>query len=299
MHADLRDRDAGSIPGLGRSPRGGHGYPLQYSCLGNCMHRGAWWATVHGVAKSHTQLKWLSTYACLHPVDTTWWPGSGGWRDYNAGSHVTLIVFAGLPPPGHCRDSKLKYAPSFCERGLIFSPGSSALRTGFRLGTHLETYREALREYRPGTPFLCCLSGESLCYAQAGEVIHSLTHYRGSCPFQTRKPIWENLRVVWNGPSQYHPGMARVIALPTLEYGPQLTGRVGENTWKLYNPATLNWEVGEQSWWLPGQRKWPCAARELDIWVGESQGHKLRISVALKVLFPLCPGMENHSQPHL
>ena len=42
-------RDAGSIPGLGRSPRGGNGNPLQYSCLGNPVDRGAWWATVHGV----------------------------------------------------------------------------------------------------------------------------------------------------------------------------------------------------------------------------------------------------------
>ena len=44
--------DLGSIPGLGRSPGGGNGYPLQYSCLENPMDRGAWWATVHGVAKS-------------------------------------------------------------------------------------------------------------------------------------------------------------------------------------------------------------------------------------------------------
>jgi len=44
-------RDEGSIPGLGRSPGAGHGNPLQYSCLGNAMDRGAWWATVHGVAK--------------------------------------------------------------------------------------------------------------------------------------------------------------------------------------------------------------------------------------------------------
>ena len=41
-------RDMGSIPGLGRSPRGGHGNPLQCSCLGSPMDRGAWWATVHG-----------------------------------------------------------------------------------------------------------------------------------------------------------------------------------------------------------------------------------------------------------
>ena len=50
-------RDAGSISGLGGSPEGGHGNPLQYSCLENLMHRGAWQAIVHGVAKSRTRLK--------------------------------------------------------------------------------------------------------------------------------------------------------------------------------------------------------------------------------------------------
>ena len=49
-------RDAGSIPGLGRSPGGGHGNPLQYSCLENSMDRGAWRSTVHGVTKSQTGL---------------------------------------------------------------------------------------------------------------------------------------------------------------------------------------------------------------------------------------------------
>ena len=44
--------DAGSVPGLGRSPGGGHGNLLQYSCLENPMDRGAWRATIHGVAKS-------------------------------------------------------------------------------------------------------------------------------------------------------------------------------------------------------------------------------------------------------
>ena len=48
--------DLGLGPGLGRSPGGGHGNPLQCSCLENPMDRGAWWATVHGVAKSQTQL---------------------------------------------------------------------------------------------------------------------------------------------------------------------------------------------------------------------------------------------------
>ena len=45
-------RDVGLIPGLGRSPRVGNGNPLWYSCLENSMDREAWWATVHGVAKS-------------------------------------------------------------------------------------------------------------------------------------------------------------------------------------------------------------------------------------------------------
>ena len=44
--------DMGLIPGLGRSPGEGNGNPIQYSCLGNSMDRGAWWATVHGVADS-------------------------------------------------------------------------------------------------------------------------------------------------------------------------------------------------------------------------------------------------------
>ena len=46
--------DMGSIPGSGRSPGGGDGNPLQYSCMKNPMDRGAWWATVHGVTKSWT-----------------------------------------------------------------------------------------------------------------------------------------------------------------------------------------------------------------------------------------------------
>ena len=51
-----RHRDTDLVPGSGRSPGGGHGNPLKYSYLGNPMDRGAWWATVHGVTKSWTQL---------------------------------------------------------------------------------------------------------------------------------------------------------------------------------------------------------------------------------------------------
>ena len=63
LPASARDlRDLGLIPGLGRSPEGGHGNPLQFSCLENPMDRGASWATAHRVAHSWRQLKRLSMH---------------------------------------------------------------------------------------------------------------------------------------------------------------------------------------------------------------------------------------------
>ena len=66
----LDKRDAGSIPRWERSPGGGHGNPLQFSCLENTMDRGAWWATVHWVAQSQTQLKWLSSSSSINTIIT-------------------------------------------------------------------------------------------------------------------------------------------------------------------------------------------------------------------------------------
>ena len=62
MQVDVRD--VGLIPRSGKSPGGGHGIPLQYSCLVNPMDIGAWQATVHRVAQSQTQLKQLSRNTC-------------------------------------------------------------------------------------------------------------------------------------------------------------------------------------------------------------------------------------------
>ena len=71
--------DPASIPGSGRSPGEGNGNPLQYSCLENPMDRGAWWATVHGVAKSQTRLRNFTfhfhTYFqeyLLAPIEAFW-----------------------------------------------------------------------------------------------------------------------------------------------------------------------------------------------------------------------------------
>ena len=57
--------DPGSIPGLGRAPGEGNGNPLQHSCLENSMDRGAWCATVHGLAKSWTQLSDQHTHVIM------------------------------------------------------------------------------------------------------------------------------------------------------------------------------------------------------------------------------------------
>ena len=57
----------GLIPGLGRSPGEEHGNPLQYSCLDNPVVSGAWWATVHGIAKSEMQL-FAKSEMHMHPI---------------------------------------------------------------------------------------------------------------------------------------------------------------------------------------------------------------------------------------
>jgi len=67
-----------SIPGSGRSPGGGHGNPLQYSCLEHPLDRGAWQAMVHSVTKSQTQLKRLSTGVFLESPGSFYDPIDAG-----------------------------------------------------------------------------------------------------------------------------------------------------------------------------------------------------------------------------
>ena len=62
-------RDAGSIPGLERSPGEGSGNPLQIPCLGNPMDGGAWWAAVHGVAEGRTQLSDFTFTLHFHALE--------------------------------------------------------------------------------------------------------------------------------------------------------------------------------------------------------------------------------------
>ena len=64
-------RNAGSIPGSGRSPVEENGNPLQNPCLNNPMDRGAWWTTDHKVTQSQTSLKRLSTHKCEYSSSYT------------------------------------------------------------------------------------------------------------------------------------------------------------------------------------------------------------------------------------
>ena len=87
-------RDMVSIPGSGRSPAGGNGNPLQYSCLENSMDRRARRATVHRVTKSQTRLS-TQKVECLGIADrsavTRWWLGVEGKADFSMATQRTIL----------------------------------------------------------------------------------------------------------------------------------------------------------------------------------------------------------------
>ena len=91
-------RDVGSMPGSGRTPGGGHGNPFQCSCLENPTDRGAWRATVHGVAKSRTQLKRLSSHTSKNNLRAPWtsWSTAAKCTEKGCFSH-TGVSSLGLP----------------------------------------------------------------------------------------------------------------------------------------------------------------------------------------------------------
>ena len=86
--------DVDSIPGCGRFPRGGHGNPLQYSCLEDPMNRRGWRAAVHGVTKNRARLKWLSTHARSHWSSQSFlcWTSQNSGVKSGVNDHWWLIV---------------------------------------------------------------------------------------------------------------------------------------------------------------------------------------------------------------
>ena len=90
-------RDTGSIPGLGRSPGGSYGNPLQYSCLEHPMNRGAWWAAVQRVAESDTTK--VTEHAHMHTllINNVVTISGGQQRNSAVCIHVSILPQTPLP----------------------------------------------------------------------------------------------------------------------------------------------------------------------------------------------------------
>ena len=117
-------RDLGAVFGLGRSPGVGNGNPLQYSCLENSMDRGAWQATVHGVAKSQTRLndyRFLRGWIIIQFLQTRWWRLGAGDL-----AKVAQLVCARTAPLSESRSKLLSTYPV-----ALFELNSSAFQIGF------------------------------------------------------------------------------------------------------------------------------------------------------------------------
>ena len=179
----------GAIPVSGRSPGGGHGNPSQYSCWEDSKHRGAWWAAVHGVTKSWTWLKWLSTRA-------SWWRGPLYWNLRMGNSRqgwslerdrvVWRMVMWGQsrlcsrewPGPGRdCAHIGIVYLEG-SERlcGLeMFQRGRGSLGMTVRIVLLWNILKDTLlyfRYYSEIVPvwYLCLLMGQYFCAFMCGEV---------------------------------------------------------------------------------------------------------------------------------
>ena len=155
--ADAGDvRDVDSIPGSGRSPGGGHGNSFQYSCLENPMNRGAWWARVHKVTKSWTQLKWMNKHAAF---------SAGQWstfQEYRNWAGPSLEVLMYLKEKSH------NLSHNFREMG---APES-------RQPVPYLTYQpwQKLKGVSSHSSFLVCLSNSILLFLSCGCLVAK------SCP---------------------------------------------------------------------------------------------------------------------
>ena len=129
--------------GLGRSPGGGHGNPLQYSCLENPMDRGTWWATVHRVTKCRTRLDLQKPFPSQTLNLQRWFPWLTEWvLQYPAG-HLTSLWSPVYQPDSilfrkWSEDSR--QCPDFCNQPLNDSKSSSHFQCS-PLFLYLSTYK--------------------------------------------------------------------------------------------------------------------------------------------------------------
>ena len=103
--------DIGSFPGWGRSPKEENGNSLQYSCLENPMDKGAWWATVHRVTKSQTQLSMHIHIISLKVKAPLLLPHFPMWRDFNQSRDSHIFCGKSGGGGGSFRKSGKAYGP--------------------------------------------------------------------------------------------------------------------------------------------------------------------------------------------
>ena len=119
--------DPGSVPGLGRSPGEGNGNPLQYFCLENPMDRGAWWAAVHGVAKSRT---WLNDFIFTFHFHAL---------EKEMATHSCVLA---------------RRIPGMGEPGGLLSVGSHRVGHDWAISLSLFTFIHWIRKWQPTPVFL-------------------------------------------------------------------------------------------------------------------------------------------------
>ena len=154
--------DLGAMPGLGRSLGEGNGNPFQYSCLENPMERGIWRASVHGITKSWTWLKWPTLSLHFHV------PRSGilGWYSsfifwFLRNLHTVLLEKAMAP-----HSSTLAWnIPWMEEPGRLQSMGSLRVRHDWATSLSLFTFMHWRRKWHPTPVFL---PGESQGWSLVG-----------------------------------------------------------------------------------------------------------------------------------
>ena len=149
-------RDTGSIPGCGRSPGGGHGSPLQYSCLENPMDTGAWWATVYRVAKSQTWRKWPSTHTCTHIHRCARRNGSSGRFSLFLSNGIRMDRVTEEPTDA---DNERRVTNSISRNTYIFTLKSSELFISGSTGSSIHRILQARIPAWVAIPF----SRESFC----------------------------------------------------------------------------------------------------------------------------------------
>ena len=137
MQLDITDK--GSFePWVGKSLGGGHGNPLQCSCLENSMDRGAWWATDHSVAKNQTQLKWLSKHVhmakCLKE----------GLRKWKFGNLCIFLIFFTFSNPLLWSRMTLSLIPMALLSVLGFQVGTMLWPTSYHLAASWPSFESQL-----------------------------------------------------------------------------------------------------------------------------------------------------------